>query len=76
MFTLAKIDTQIDAAWTALRVNEIEYSVHGRMLKFRTLQELQKHVEWLLDLKQRLTADALIASGDPVCPIVEYQNSE
>ena len=76
MITLAQLDTQIDAAWTALRVNEIEYSVNGRMLKFRTLDEMQRHINWLLELKQTLTATADVAAGDPVCPVVQYQDSE
>ena len=76
MITLAQLDTQIDAAWTALRVNEIEYSVNGRMLKFRTLDEMSRHINWLLELKQTLTAQAAVSAGTAVCPVIEYQDSE
>ena len=76
MITLAQVDTQIDTAWSALRVNELEYTVQGRTLKFRTLGELQRHVNWLIELKQSLTASSNASADSPLCPVVEYANPE
>ena len=76
MITTTQVDTQIDLAWAALRVNELEYTVQGRTLKFRTLGELQRHVNWLIELKQSLTAQSNASADSPLCPVVQYQNSE
>lgn len=74
--TIAQVDTQIGLAWAALRVDEIEYEVRGRTLRFRTLPELQEHINWLMEMRQQLVVEAAVSSGDPICPVVSYQDTE
>lgn len=76
MITTTQVDDQIDLAWAALRVNEIEYTVQGRTLRFRNLGELQNHINWLIELKQSLTASGNASADSPLCPVVEYANPE
>ena len=76
MITLAQIDTQIDSAWSAIQVNEKSYTVQGRTLEFPSLDEFQRHINWLLELRQNLLGQADVAADEPVCPVVQYQDSE
>lgn len=76
MITLAQIDTQIDLAWNAINVNELSYNVRGRELVFHSLDAFQRHINWLLELRQSLLAQADVTAGDPVCPVVAYRESE
>ena len=74
--TTTQIDTQIDAAWSALQVNEREYTVNGRRLVFPSLAEMQDHIDWLHTLKSKLEMTASAAANTAVCPVVEYQEPE
>ena len=76
MITLAQIDTQIDDAWSAINLGELSYNVRGRELRYHSLSEFQQHINWLLELRQSLLGVAAAAAGDPVCPVISYQNSE
>ena len=76
MITLAQIDTQIDSAWSAINLGELSYNVRGRELRYHSLSEFQSHINWLLELRQNLLGQAAVAAGDPLCPVVQYQNSE
>ena len=76
MLTLAQIDTQIDEAWLAINLGELSYNVRGRELRYHSLSEFQSHINWLLELRQNLLGQAAVAAGDPLCPVVQFQNSE
>ncbi len=76
MITLAQIDTQIEDAWGAINLGELSYNVRGRELRHHSLSEFQQHINWLLELRQSLLGQAAVAAGDPICPVVQYQNSE
>lgn len=76
MITLAQIDTQIDDAWSAINLGELSYNVRGRELRYHSLSEFQNHINWLLELRQNLLGQAAVAAGDPICPVVQYQNPE
>ncbi len=74
--TASQIDTQIDAAWAAMQVNELSYTVQGRTVLFRTLDEMSRHIEWLMSLQNKVAMQALIDAGSAICPVVQYQGSE
>ncbi len=76
MLTLAQIDAQIDLAWAAINYGELSYNVRGRELRYHSLSEFQQHINWLLELRQNLAIQAAVDSGEPVCPVVQFQNSE
>ena len=76
LLTLTQIDAQIDDAWAAINVHEKSYTVRGRELEFPSLDEFQRHIDWLLKLRQFILVQTEAASGGPLCPIVSYQNSE
>ena len=76
MITLAQIDTQIDDAWAAINYGELSYNVRGRELRYHSLSQFQSHLTWLFELRQNMLIQADIASGEPVCPVVQYQESE
>ena len=76
MITLAQVDARINAAWEAVNLGELSYTVHGRELTFHSLDVFQRHINWLLELRQSLSAQAEIAAGEPVCPVVTYRNTE
>tara|TARA_Y100000310_G_scaffold265257_1_gene276190 strand:+ start:3410 stop:3643 length:234 start_codon:yes stop_codon:yes gene_type:complete len=74
--TAAQVDTQINAAWAAFQINEKSYTVDGRTLEFHTLDEMQRHIDWLMTLANKLSMKASGDANEAVCPVVQYQNSE
>ncbi len=74
--TASQVDAQIDAAWAAIQVNEKSYTVEGRTLEFPSLDEMQRHIDWLMTLANKLTMTASTDAGEAVCPTVQYQQSE
>ncbi len=76
MLTLAQVDAQIDSAWLAINLGELSYNVRGRELRYHSLSEFQNHINWLLELRQSLLGQAAVTAGEPLCPVIQYINSE
>jgi len=76
LITASQVSTQIDTAWAALNVNEKSYTVNGRTMVFATLDEMQRHINWLITFYNQLISNEAAATDTAVCPVVQTQESE
>jgi len=71
--TLAQVDAAIDAAFAAFTLGETAYTLNGRRVEFRSLTELQNHIDWLSAQKVQLTAQNEIDAGGGGAAVVVFQ---
>jgi len=74
--TAAQVNTRIDAAWEAVNLGELSYTVNGRTLQYHSLNAFQKHIDWLRDLYADLTEEAAIDAGGGGAPLVSFQEPQ
>lgn len=73
--TLAQIDSAIDAAFAAYTLGELSYTIKGRTVSFRSITELDNHIDWLEKKKAELTAQSEINAGTSQAGLVRFQEA-
>ena len=74
--TLAQVEAALDAAWEAVNLGELSFSVPGgRTVTFHSLTEFQQHIDWLEAKHNRLTHQASIDAGGGGAPVVAYEEA-
>lgn len=73
--TLAQIQERLQAAWEAISLGELSYTVAGRATTFHSLDAFQRHIDWLRGLEREAIEEAAALSGTGGAPVVTFQEA-
>ncbi len=72
--TLSQVQTQLTAAWNAINLGERSYQTPGGdQVVFHSLDEFQRHIDWLRKLEADLTSQAALTAGNESAPVGVFQ---